>query len=203
MSPHTAHALSKNAYLRALRGAVAVPSEGKQKLVFQIMMVFCMVTCMVTCNWLIHTSQPSLFAFSQILYEYPLTFAIALFVRTVVANPIVAGLAKALVPAMLSGFKRTLAMTAVNVATMATIMTFFGVLISNGPFEFTWLSYLESLPTSYALAFFINLLAVGPFVKIIHARFVTPQLPHMREKAVSTYATVRAFIPKVLAGKGE
>ncbi|MRZ30590.1 hypothetical protein GKD08_17820, partial [Paeniclostridium sordellii] len=166
MSLHAVRPLPDNAYTRALRGAVPVPAGGKDKLAFQVLMVFCMVTCMVTLNWLIHASDRSLAAFSEVLYEYPLTFIAALFVRTVVANPLVGRLARAVVPAGLAGFRRTVAMTLVNVSVMVTFMTFFGVLISNGPAGFTWLAYAESLPLSYLLAFSVNLLAVGPFVKV-------------------------------------
>ena len=118
---------------------------------------------MVTLNWLIHASDRSLAAFSEVLYEYSLTFVAALFVRTVVTNPLVGRLARAVVPAGLAGFRRTVAMTLVNVSVMVTFMTFFGVLISNGPAGFTWLAYAESLPLSYLLAF--SVLFVGTFFR--------------------------------------
>ena len=92
MSLHAVRPLPDNAYTRALRGAVPVPAGGKDKLAFQVLMVFCMVTCMVTLNWLIHASDRSLATFSEVLYEYPLTFIAALFVRTVVARVGHAGL---------------------------------------------------------------------------------------------------------------
>ena len=183
MSLHAVRPLPDNAYTRALRGAVPVPAGGKDKLAFQVLMVFCMVTCMVTLNWLIHASDRSLAAFSEVLYEYPLTFVAALFVRTVVTNPLVGRLARAVVPAGLAGFRRTVAMTLVNVSVMVTFMTFFGVLISNGPAGFTWLAYAESLPLSYLLAFSVNLLAVGPFVKVAYAAAVKPGLLWASEKA--------------------
>lgn len=199
MSLHAVRPLPDNAYTRALRGAVPVPAGGKDKLAFQVLMVFCMVTCMVTLNWLIHASDRSLAAFSEVLYEYPLTFIAALFVRTVVANPLVGRLARAVVPAGLAGFRRTVAMTLVNVSVMVTFMTFFGVLISNGPAGFTWLAYAESLPLSYLLAFSVNLLAVGPFVKVAYAAAVKPGLLWASEKA----AELRAAIPRTLFGRGE
>ena len=70
MSLHAVRPLPDNAYTRALRGAVPVPAGGKDKLAFQVLMVFCMVPCMVTLNWLIHASDRSLAAFSEVLYEY-------------------------------------------------------------------------------------------------------------------------------------
>ncbi len=203
MSLHAVRPLPDNAYTRALRGAVPVPAGGKDKLAFQVLMVFCMVTCMVTLNWLIHASDRSLAAFSEVLYEYPLTFVAALFVRTVVANPLVGRLARAVVPAGLAGFRRTVAMTLVNVSVMVTFMTFFGVLISNGPAGFTWLAYAESLPLSYLLAFSVNLLAVGPFVKVAYAAAVKPGLLWASEKAAELRAAARAAIPRTLFGRGE
>ena len=203
MSLHAVRPLPDNAYTRALRGAVPVPAGGKDKLAFQVLMVFCMVTCMVTLNWLIHASDRSSAAFSEVLYEYPLTFVAALFVRTVVANPLVGRLARAVVPASLAGFRRTVAMTLVNVSVMVTFMTFFGVLISNGPAGFTWLAYAESLPLSYLLAFSVNLLAVGPFVKVAYTAAVRPGLLWASEKAAEVRAAIRTAIPRTLFGRGE
>ena len=203
MSLHVARSLPDNAYTRALRGAVPVPAGGKDKLAFQTLMVFCMVTCMVTINWLLHASEITWAAYAQALYEYPLTFAAAFCVRLFVANPIVARVVPAVVPSDLVGFKRTVAMTLVNVVSMVTFMTFFGVLISNGPAGFTWLAYAEGLPVSLVLAFAVNLLAVGPFVKIAYAYAVRPGLARLREKIGEARAAARSLVPSVLADKGE
>lgn len=203
MSLHDVCTLPDNAYTRALRGALPVPTGGLAKLAFQTLMVFCMVTCMVTINWLLHTSDLSLSAYTQVLYEYPLTFAAALCVRMFVANPLVGRIVRATVPVHLVGIKRTLAMTLINVSTMVTFMTFFGVLISNGVDGFTWLAYGESLPLSFALAFAVNLLVVGPFVKIVFTGALKPGFLWVSEKATELGAAVRAARPRALFDRGE
>ncbi len=94
-------------------------------------------------------------------------------------------------------------MTLVNVSVMVTFMTFFGVLISNGPAGFTWLAYAENLPLSYLLAFSVNLLAVGPFVKVVYTAAVRPGLLWASEKAAEARAAIRTAIPRTLFGRGE
>lgn len=197
------HAMPSNAYTNALRGNLPVPAGGTERLVFQAFMVFCMVACMVTFNWLLHTSQPSLAAFWQILYEYPLTFVIAFCIRTLVANPFVGRITTALVPQNLSGFRRTVVMALINVGTMVAIMTFFGVLLSNGPVRFTWLEYLNNLPVAYVMAFAINLLVVGPFVKIAYTHVIGPGMPIVRSKTSKLRHAFISFMLRAFANKGE
>lgn len=185
--------LSNNAYFRALRGAVPVPAAGREKLAFQMLMVLCMVVCMVTLNWLLHTPDLTPNGFSQALYEYPLTFTIAFIVRTLIANPLVEHIMHAVIPATLSGLKRTVVLTLINVGIMVTIMTFFGVIISNGPLQFTWLDYAQSLPLSLTMAFVLNFLIVAPAVKLSFAHIVKPKLPLLLRKARELRTAVRSF----------
>lgn len=185
--------LPNNAYLRALRGAVPIPATGREKLAFQALMVFCMVVCMVTLNWLLHTPDLSPNGFSQALYEYPLTFIIAFVVRTLIANPLVEHIVRAVVPTTLAGLKRTVALTLINVGIMVTIMTFFGVIISNGPAQFSWLGYAQSLPFSFVMAFGLNFLVVGPAVKLIFAHIVKPKLMLLLQAAHKLRATVQSL----------
>lgn len=197
------HVIHSNAYTDTLQGRLPVPTSGTERLAFQTLMVFCMVTCMVTFNWLLHTPHPTPGAFSQILYEYPLTFVIALCIRTLVANPFVGHITTALVPQNLAGFKRTVVMTSINVGTMVTIMTFFGVLISNASGGFTWFEYITSLPIAYVVAFTINLLAVGPFVKIVYAHAIKPGMFFAHSKVTKLRRTFISFMLRIFANKGE
>ena len=56
---------------------------------------------------------------------------------------------------------------------------------------------------SYLLAFSVNLLAVGPFVKVAYAAAVKPGLLWASEKAAELRAAARAAIPRTLFGRGE
>ncbi len=185
--------LPNNAYLRALYGTVPIPAAGREKLAFQTLMVLCMVVCMVTLNWLLHTPDLSPNGFSQALYEYPLTFVIAFVVRTLIANPLVERIVHAVIPATLAGLKRTAALTLINVGIMVTIMTFFGVIISNGPAQFSWLGYAQSLPFSFAMAFSLNFLIVGPAVKLAFAHIIKPKLTLLLQAARKLRTTMQSF----------
>ena len=99
----------------------------------------------------------------------------------------------AVIPATLSGLKRTVVLTLINVGIMVTIMTFFGVIISNGPLQFTWLDYAQSLPLSFTMAFVLNFLIVAPAVKLSFAHIVKPKLPLLLRKARELRTAVRSF----------
>ena len=49
----------------------------------------------------------------------------------------------------------------------------------------------------------MNLLAVGPFVKVAYAAAVKPGLLWASEKAAELRAAARAAIPRTLFGRGE
>lgn len=163
------------AYLRCLRGQITAPSSGKERVFFQAIMVLLMSSCMVTLNALLRqTGSPSV-ELSSVLYEYPIMFCIAFVVRVFVANPLVDHIVPH-VPASLSGVRRALTMTAINVGIMATIMTFFGTLVSRGPEGFTLTEAVSNAPTSVLMAFAVNFLAIGPLVKIAYTQVVRPRL---------------------------
>ncbi len=170
------------AYLRCLRGQIVPPTSGKERIVFQAFMVLLMSSCMVTINTLLgQTGSPSA-ELSGALYEYPLMFCIAFAVRVFVANPLVDRIVPH-VPPSLSGIRRTLAMTAINVGIMATIMAFFGTLVSRGPEGFTWTEALSHAPISVVMAGAVNFLAIGPLVKIAYTQAVRPRLASILRKA--------------------
>lgn len=202
MSRSTLHSSSENVYLSALRGTLPMPANAKEQFVFQTLMVFFMVSSMVTFNWFLHTSDPTLSGYAQMMYEYPLMFFTGLLVRNFIANPLVGRIVPRVVPSALAGFKRTLAMTGINVAIMATIMTLFGTLFSHGPAGFTWMTYVESLPISYVMAFVVNLFAVNPLVKIIFARGIRPSLPVLYKKARGLRTRTLAFVSSDIFGRG-
>lgn len=163
------------AYLRCLRGQITAPTSGKERVFFQAIMVLFMSSCMVTLNALLRqTGSPSV-ELSGVLYEYPIMFCIAFVVRVFVANPLVDRIVPH-VPTSLSGVRRALAMTAINVGIMATIMTFFGTLVSRGPEGFSWMEAASNAPISVLMAFAVNFLAIGPLVKIAYTQAVKPRL---------------------------
>lgn len=190
--------MSKITYAQCLRGTVPAPAPGWERNLFQFLMVFGMVTSMVTFNWLLHHPEPVLADWIAALYEYPLTFGVALGVRWFVANPLLDRTAGRLIPQKLSGIARSLAMTLSNIFAMVTIMTFFGIIISNGIEGFTWAEYAASLPVGYAAAFVANWFIVAPCAKLGFYRLVRPCLRSIRAKKAPTPA-----IPRTLASEAE
>lgn len=162
-----------------------MPTSGKERIVFQTLMVLFMSSCMVTFNGLLRQSGSPGIDLSSMLYEYPLIFCIALAMRIFVANPLVDRIVPH-IPRSLSGVRRALVMTGINVCIMATIMTFFGILVSQGPEGFTWMEFASNAPLSVVIAFTVNFLAVGPLVKIAYIRIVKPLLVALVDKLNQT-----------------
>lgn len=196
------HTKADNAYLRCLRGQITAPTSGKERVAFQMIMVLFMVSCMVTFNWAIRQTDISLGAFSGVLHEYPLTFCIALIMRTFVANPLVDRIVPH-VPSSLSGIRRSLFMTVVNVGIMASIMTFFGTLISFGFDGFTWMEFVSSIPVSVPASIMVNFLAVGPLVKILYTQAVRPRLDTLNAKRSSARKPVTSPTHTFISGSGK
>lgn len=63
----------------------------------------------------------------------------------------------------------------------------------NGPLQFTWLDYAQSLPLSFTMAFVLNFLIVAPAVKLSFAHIVKPKLPLLLRKARELRTAVRSF----------
>lgn len=200
MSQNTARSYT---YLDCLKGRVPIPAEGKGRVAFQIAMVFCMVSCLVTLNWLVREPAPSLAAFAGILYEYPITFSIAVIVRLFVANPLVARIAPRIVPKTPEGIARTIVMTLINIVTMASIMTAFGIVISHGIGELSLASYATNLPLGYALAFTVNFFFAAPLVKTLFVRWAHPAREALRDIREGASRIAAGLIPSTLFGRGE
>lgn len=203
-TPHSNRDISDIAYLRCLRGQISAPNSGRERIFFQAIMVLFMSSCMVTINELLRQSGAPSSGIAGTLYEYPLMFCIAFIVRVFVANPLVDCIVPH-IPSSLSGIKRTLAMTGINVGIMATIMTFFGTLVARGPEGFTWMEFVSNAPISVAMAFTVNFFAISPMVKIAYTRALKPRLIALAvrlKKMRKTLLNAFSSKPSKLKGKG-
>lgn len=188
----------RSLYRTCLTGNLPIPRSGARRVVFQTIMVTIMVSCMVTFNWSLREQSISLDSFLGMTYEYPLMFLIALAVRLLIANPIVDRIVPH-IPATLTGVRKSLAMTAVNVSIMATIMSIFGTLVSQGFVGFSWLSVAQSIPVSFIAAFVLNFFFVGPLVKVLYLQIPGCALELFESKTAQIGRVASRISSKVLA----
>lgn len=157
-------------YVDCLLARVSAPQYAAGKSIFQLLMVGGMVSIMVTFNGVMHAGL-GFFVTSHWLY--PLAFCLAFALRVLVANRLMGHLTAQRPFTRLSGFPKSLAVTAANVLFMATLMTCVMSLLLNGPDGLG--SYLlRSVPVSLAVAFAVNVLIVAPAVKYLYHRVLTP-----------------------------
>ncbi|MDO4501941.1 MAG: DUF2798 domain-containing protein [Coriobacteriia bacterium] len=160
-------------YADCLQGRVKPPAPGAPgKMLFTFLMVGGMVTFMVTFNGLRHADWNLLWFLTHNLWMYPVIMAIGLLVRMKVGDAIVGAIAPRLIDGRITGFPKNLAMTVLNVTAMCPIMCGIVTFLLNGPDGFL-LQYATAVPISFAVACLVNLLVVGPAVKLLHAQVIT------------------------------
>lgn len=146
-------------YADVIAGRAPVPSGGVGFFVFQTLMVLGMVTVMATFNGV--RSEGLLFLLNA-HWVYPVVFACALVWRRTVANAITSRLIPLLVLGRLHGFWAGLAKSAINVSTMNPAMC----LLVKGPAGAVAF-FLASEPLSLIAAIAVNVLLVGPAMKML------------------------------------
>lgn len=102
------------------------------------------------------------------IYYLPI-FAIAFIISTYIVMPIVIPIMKRLTNKNTKPFAKVLLMTLLMVSFMATLMSL-TVTAINVPFNADFIStWLSQLARNYPIAFFVQLLIVGPAVRFTHA----------------------------------
>lgn len=176
----------KNAYENLLSGNVRMPRTADEKVLFQAMMVASMVTGMVTFNEFLHNGSAFLATLSATLFIYPETFCIAFTVRTLIGNPITGRIIGGIIAPRFSGVAKGALISCTNILVMATIMCGVGTFLAGQTDAFP-VAYVTALPATWAAAFLLNFLAIGPFVKAIFGRIMKA-----RDKRAEMSSTVTA-----------
>lgn len=151
-------------YLDCITGKAPVPTEGIEQFAFRVLMAGGMVTFMVNFNGILHYGGLGFYPHG--LWMLPLVFCIALLVRFGFANRLTGWAIGKLGIPQLSGARKPLGITTVNVCTMAPLMGSIVTLLLNGPAGF-WGKIALALPVSFTAAFLANFLIVGPLVKMV------------------------------------
>ena len=161
------------AFRECLNGTASVPRDPAGKGLFQILMAGGMVTFMATFNGVIHSDASVLDFIASSHWIYPLIMCISLGIRFLFANRLVDYLAPRFILPRFTGFARNVAMTLTNVAIMAPIMGCVMTMLLNGPEGF-FARLVATMPLSALVAILVNLLIVGPLVKMLYHNVLTP-----------------------------
>lgn len=169
-------------YLDCLSGRAHVPHSGFEQFVFQVLMCAGMVTFMVNFNGILHAGGLGFYPHG--LWMLPVVFCIALLIRFGFANRFTGWVIGKYIVTKLHGPSVGLAITAVNVCTMAPIMAVITTLLLTGPAGFLG-KIAISLPISFCASYLANTFIVGPIVKML-ANNVLP-----KHDTVRMYARVQ------------
>lgn len=113
-------------------------------------------------------------------------FLIALIISTYIVGPIVHPIIKRVTNKYTKTIVNILLMTLFMVTGMATLMSL-SVVILTGPHEAGIIStWLHALARNYPIAFLVQFLAVGPFVRFVHETLLAPPAPQETAEAIST-----------------
>lgn len=175
-------------YLDCVGGKAPVPHDLLGKSMFSLLMAGGMTTFMVTFNGVLHSSANVLGFIIQSHWMFPLVVCISLSMRFLFADRLVGWLAPRFILPHLHGFARNAAMTLLNVALMAPVMGCIMTLLLNGPQGF--IAHLAgTLPLSAVVAVLVNLLVVGPVVKMLYHNVLTPKAGARMLHVTQRYAT--------------
>lgn len=153
-------------YQDCLLGKVGTPKEKKRKNLFQITAIAVSIPFTATINWMFHASSITWSEFSQYLYLYPITFAIALLVRFLVANPVSDKVTKEFISPRLEGLKKVLSITILNIIIMGTLIGLGRtILLAASGESAMWASFIASLPLSCLISFIFGYLVTTPLLK--------------------------------------
>lgn len=180
-------------YQDCLLGKVGMPSKHHQKTWFQLLSIGAMIPITVTLNWLISTPVISWEAFERILYMYPLTAFIVIAVRFLIANPILDRVVKSFVSPHVTGLKRALSVSFINIIFVGTIVSFIKAIITlEGLARVCWECFASSLPLSFLISFIVGYFFISPAMKKMFAASDTwphPQLPQLGNPEIRLRAT--------------
>ena len=177
-------------YRDCLDGTAPAPKDALGKAVFGILMGGGMVTFMTTFNGLRHTGLDFL---ASSHWLYPVVFSIAMGMRLLYANRVADAVAPRLIFPHLTGVARTAAMSALNVSLMAPVMAVFTALLLKGPDNLVANAWGE-LPFVMAVAILVNLLVVGPAVRLLYHNVIMPATGARLVQATQRFATTWAGI---------
>lgn len=150
---------------------VGMPQGRYEGWVFRISMVTGMMVLMVPWGHILQGALPA-DALAQAVPSYPVGWVVAIAVRMIIGDPIVALLAAKVMPRIQGDRGRTLAMALINILIMATIMSLFGVIM--GGVDDVLGVWTPNLPLIWGFALVINLFLVGPIATWITLRVARP-----------------------------
>lgn len=177
-------------YRDCLDGTAPVPQDTLGNAIFSLLMAGGMVTIMTTFNGMRHSGL-DFFAVSHWLY--PVVFCIAMAMRFLYANRVVDFVAPRWIRPHLDGIPRTIAMTLLNVGIMAPVMCSLITLLLKGPGN-ALEDIAAALPLSMTVAVLVNLLVVGPAVRLLYHNVIMPATGARLVSALQRFATTWAGI---------
>lgn len=175
-------------YRDCLDGTAPVPRDALGNAIFTLLMAGGMATFMVSFNGVRHSGLSFFFGSHWL---YPVIFCIAMALRFLYVNRVVAYVGPRVIFPRFAGAARVAAMTLLNVAIMAPVMGSLVTLLLKGPDDLL-LNLVTEVPLAMLVSIGVSLLVVGPAVKLLYHNVIRPttslRLCHLSQRFVTNWA---------------
>lgn len=175
-------------YRDCLNGTAPIPTDALGNAIFTLLMAGGMATFMVSFNGIRHSG---LSFFFESHWLYPVIFCIAMALRFLYVNRVVAHVGPRYVFPRFTGARRNVAMTLLNVAIMAPVMGSLVTMLLKGP-DGLLLNLATEVPLSMLMSIGVSLLVVGPAVKLLYHNVIRPttslRLCQLSQRFVTNWA---------------
>jgi hypothetical protein len=146
-----------------------MPSTLKEHLIFTFLMVFCMCIVMINYNVILHDGF-SIESIKKALVLFPITFVVAFICEWFIVGRV----AMKLVPKVLKEtdplLKKILITAFIFVTGMASLMSLYGVLITEGYTSNLFSTWIKNISLNFPMAYFLQVAIAGPLVRFIFGK---------------------------------
>lgn len=143
-----------------------MPSTLKEHLIFTFLMVFCMCGVMINYNVILNDGF-SIESIKKALVLFPITFVVAFICEWFIVGRV----AMKLVPKVLKEtdplLKKILITAFIFVTGMASLMSLYGVLITEGYTSSLFSTWIKNISLNFPMAYFLQVAIAGPLVRFI------------------------------------
>lgn len=146
-----------------------MPTTIKEHLLFTALMVTVMCLVMTNYNVMLHDGF-SIESFKKACAIFPLTFVVAFLVEWFIVGRIAMMLAHKVLIENDPLLKKILVIALFFVTGMASLMSLYGAVISNGFSSDLFSIWIKNISMNFPMAYFLQVAIAGPFVRFLYAK---------------------------------
>lgn len=143
-----------------------MPTTLKEHLIFTFLMVFFMCLVMINYNVMLHNGF-SVESIKKALSMFPLTFVVAFICEWFIVGRVAMILISKFIKEKDSVFKKILITALFFVTGMATLMSLYGALITDGYTSNLFSTWIKNISFNFPMAYVLQVAIAGPFIRFV------------------------------------